>query len=381
MCFLIGNLIGAGVLRGLVTRSDQWAYRIPFALQWFWPVILVPLIWFAPESPWYLVRQNRLEDAEKAIRRLQRSSSGADPQKTLAIIVYTNNLESQLSVGTTYYDCFKGFELRRTEIACMVFSGQALCGLWFAYANSYFFTQVGLDSEQAYSLGIGSIALAFVGCLLNWFLLMPYVGRRTAYTWGMFFMALVLCLIGILNVWTDQTNVAWTQAILTLVWVLAFELSAGQLGWALPAEIGSTRLRQKTICPARNAYYLCSVVAGVLENYFVNPTAWNLKGCTGVQGLFGVDVLLSSSFGLGFVFRRPKTEHSMSLTSYLPRMCLLESLQPQMLTRLTRKITYDLLRSVLAMLVIIKQHKQQTWCWPRAQFQVGYLPRANAPDR
>lgn len=58
-----------------------------------------------------------------------------DPQKTLAQIVYTNNLEEQLSVGTTYWDCFKGFELRRTEIAMVVFGGQLVCGLCFAYAS------------------------------------------------------------------------------------------------------------------------------------------------------------------------------------------------------------------------------------------------------
>lgn len=142
MCFIMGQLISGGVLRGLVNRTDEWGYRIPFALQWFWPCILIPAIYLAPESPWYLVRQNRLDDAENSIRRLQRQSAGLDPKKTLATIVYTNNLEEQLSVGTSYYDCFKGFELRRTEIACMVFGGQLVCGLCFAcvFHNLQIFT-------------------------------------------------------------------------------------------------------------------------------------------------------------------------------------------------------------------------------------------------
>lgn len=85
-------------------------------------------------------------------------------------------------------------------------------------------------------------------------------------------MSLELILIGILNVWTHKTSVAWTQAILTLIWTFTFQLSAGQLGWALPAELGSTRLRQKTIVLARNTYYICGVVGGTLENYMINPT-------------------------------------------------------------------------------------------------------------
>lgn len=281
MCFIIGQLISGGVLRGLVGRADSWGYRIPFAIQWFWPCLLIPLIFLSPESPYHLVRHNRFDEAEKSIRRLQRASMGVDPKRTLATIVYTNNLEEQLSVGTSYWDCFKGFELRRTEIACAVFGGQLVCGLCFAYASTYFFEQVGLTTEQAYSLGVGANGLAFFGCLCNWFLLMPYFGRRTVYVWGMFAMAVELCIIGILNVWTSHQSVAWAQAILTLIWTFTFQLSAGQLGWALPAEIGSTRLRQKTVCLARNAYYICGVVGGTLENYFMNPQAWNLRGYTG----------------------------------------------------------------------------------------------------
>jgi MFS transporter, SP family, general alpha glucoside:H+ symporter len=128
MCFILGQFISAGVLRGFVHREDQWGYRIPYALQWFWPLWLIPVIWFAPESPWHLVRKNNLEEAERSIRRLQ-SGDSIDPKKTLATIVYTNNLEEQLSVGTAYRDCFRGFELRRTEIAMVVFGGQLVCGL------------------------------------------------------------------------------------------------------------------------------------------------------------------------------------------------------------------------------------------------------------
>jgi MFS transporter, SP family, general alpha glucoside:H+ symporter len=110
---------------------------------------------------------------------------------------------------------------------------------------------------------------------------MPRFGRRTVYVIGMACMAFELILIGILNVWTDRQAVAWTQGVLTLVWTVTFQLSAGQLGWALPAEIGSTRLRQKTVCLARNVSNILGVVGGTLNNYMVNPTAWNWRGYAG----------------------------------------------------------------------------------------------------
>lgn len=87
--------------------------------------------------------------------------------------MYTNNLEQKLSVGTSYRDCFNGIERHRAEIATVVFCGQLVCGLCFAYASTYFFQQVSLDTQAAYSLGVGANGLALFACFVNWFLLMP----------------------------------------------------------------------------------------------------------------------------------------------------------------------------------------------------------------
>lgn len=139
MCFIIGQLIAAGVLAGLVSRPDQWGYRIPFALQWMWPVFLMPVLWFAPESPWHLVRVGKHDEARKSLDRLQRQSTVSEkmnPETTLAEIIHTNDTEVQLSAGTSYLDCFRGTELRRTEIACICFGGQVLSGSSFAYNST-----------------------------------------------------------------------------------------------------------------------------------------------------------------------------------------------------------------------------------------------------
>ena len=283
--------------------TTQWSYRIPFALQWMWPAFLFPILLFAPESPWHLVRKGRLAEAEKSLNRLVRKSANIDTKQTLATIVHTNNLEQELATGTSYRDCFKGFERRRTEIACIVFAGQILSGSSFAYNSTYFFEQVGLPTVTTYNLNLGGTGLALFGTLISWFLLMPYFGRRTIYLWGMLTMSIILFLIGILNVKTSDHGIGMTQAVLTLAWTFVFQLSVGQLGWALPAEMGSTRLRQKTVCLARNTYYVISVISGVLEPYFMNPQAWKLKGYTGF--IWGATALCTFIWAF---FRLPETQ-------------------------------------------------------------------------
>lgn len=41
MCWVIGQIIASGVNRALIDNTTQWAYRIPFAIQWVWPIPIV----------------------------------------------------------------------------------------------------------------------------------------------------------------------------------------------------------------------------------------------------------------------------------------------------------------------------------------------------
>ena len=127
LCWAFGQLIAAGVLEGFATSTSQWAYRVPFALQWIFPVPLFLLIWFCPESPWWLVRRGRTEEAAHALRRLASKSSTTPPEDTIALIKHTNQLEDEVQSGTSYWSCFKGVDLRRTEIVCMAFAAQIWC--------------------------------------------------------------------------------------------------------------------------------------------------------------------------------------------------------------------------------------------------------------
>lgn len=58
----------------------------------------------------------------------------------LALIQHTVTLERQLDFGVSIMDCFRGVDLRRTEIACIVWSSQ----IWtqFALASGTYFFEV-----------------------------------------------------------------------------------------------------------------------------------------------------------------------------------------------------------------------------------------------
>lgn len=51
MCWLLGQLCGILILRGLINIPSTLSYRVPFALQWAFASIILAGIIFAPESP------------------------------------------------------------------------------------------------------------------------------------------------------------------------------------------------------------------------------------------------------------------------------------------------------------------------------------------
>lgn len=132
LCWVLGQLLAQGVLLGTYQLDSTWAYRIPYALQWLWPVPLIIGIFLAPESPWWLVRKERYEDAKHSVRRLtSKNSPNFSVDDTVSFMRVTNELEKANNEGTSYLDCFKGVDLRRTEIACVTWAIQSWCGSTF----------------------------------------------------------------------------------------------------------------------------------------------------------------------------------------------------------------------------------------------------------
>ena len=138
MCWVIGQFFGSGVLRGVLSRTDEWAYRIPFAIQWMWPLPILIGVIFAPESPWWLVRKGREDEARHSLRRLtNKSDTSFDPDASIEMMIHTNEIEKQISAGTSYLDCFKGVDARRTEIVCLTWLVQTWCGSTFMGYSTY----------------------------------------------------------------------------------------------------------------------------------------------------------------------------------------------------------------------------------------------------
>jgi SP family general alpha glucoside:H+ symporter-like MFS transporter len=276
LCWVMGQFLASGVLKGTSMRPDEWAYRIPYALQWVWPVPLIIGIALAPESPWWLVRKERYSDAKAVLLRLtsRNRETDFDADKTISMMKHTNELEKSVTSGTSYTDCFRGTDLRRTEIVCMTWFTQAFCGSSFMGFSTYFFEQAGLDTSNAFSMSLGQYAIGFFGVFVAWYLMLHF-GRRSLYIWGQVAMCGILLVIGFLGI-APKSNAAvqWCIGGGLLLFTFVYDSTVGPVCYSLVAELPSTRLRQKSVVLARNFYNCASIIGNILTPRMLNPSAW-----------------------------------------------------------------------------------------------------------
>ena len=257
-CWGLGQTVGIGVIKSMLGRTDQWAYRIPYALQWMWPVPLLIGVFMAPESPWWLVRKGRTEDAKKSLLRLTslNRETDFDADETIAMMVHTTALEEKITSGASYLDCFKGTDLRRTEIICMCWAMQNLSGNAFSGYSTYFLESAGLDPSTSYDFALGQYGINMVGTFGAWFLMTLGVGRRSLYLYGLCGLCTMLFVLGFLGLvpHAHKKEASLATGSIMLVWAMCFQLTVGTVCYSLVAELSTRRLQIKTIVLGRNCY-------------------------------------------------------------------------------------------------------------------------------
>ncbi|KAF5969713.1 putative maltose permease [Fusarium bulbicola] len=279
ICWSIGKLMASAVLRSYSEDTTKWVYRVPWAVQWIFPPFILLGVVFAPESPWWLIRQQRIEDAGKSLLRLSSGLTDEKVSNTLSQTILTNTQERELQAGTSYLDCFRGTNLRRTEISCVAQTMQPLVGFALVLWTTSFFQTQSLTANDAFNLSLGQNAVGLVAGILLWFI-MPRVGRRTIYLCGLGAIFVLQITIGALGVPTYTKATAWSTGALIMGFYLCYSLSVGPMSYIISVEVPSTRLRNKIAVLERNVYHIGSVFNNTLTTYMISPAGWGWQGKT-----------------------------------------------------------------------------------------------------
>ncbi|KAF2123439.1 maltose permease MAL61 [Dothidotthia symphoricarpi CBS 119687] len=277
----IGSIIVAGATYSYNKRNDEWAWRGPLALQWVFPIPLMALIFFAPESPWWLIRRGRRDQALRSIKRLgHKNGTQADAEETLAMMERTVKIEAHLGGEPSLLDLFKGTDLRRTMITCLIYASQNFAGNLIANQATFFFEQAGMSTEFSFKLNLINSCLQLVANMLSW-PLSAWFGRRTIYLWGTATNVTLLFILGICASIPQTVSTNYAQACLGIVISFVFAGSLGPISYSIIAETSSVRLRALSTGVGRAAYYVAEIPMIYLASQMLNPTGWNMAGKCG----------------------------------------------------------------------------------------------------
>jgi MFS transporter, SP family, general alpha glucoside:H+ symporter len=295
-------------------------------MQWIWPIPIAVGVFLAPESPWWLTRKGLHEDAKKALRTLQskKIAEDTDIDATVAMMVYTYEYEMSANIGSSYSDCFKGIDLRRTEITCIVWAIQNLSGSGFMGYSTYFFQQAGLNQKNSVNIAMAQYGPGAIGTILSWFL-MGQFGQRILYLSGLSVQFLVLLITGFLGLAPSlNTPAPWVIATMMIVYTFVYDMTVGPICYALVPEITSGCLRTRTVVLGRNLYNVIAIVMNIIIPDMLNPTAWNLKARA---GFFYADFCLLCLVWTFFRLSEPKGRTYGELDVAVRESCPCEKIQ------------------------------------------------------
>lgn len=287
MCWALGMTIAAGILWGMsfaggpFVESPLGRHLLiggALAVQWLIPIIVLIGLFFAPESPWWLVREGRHDDATRALEKLR----VPDVPQRLAEYQALCQTETQMHVENTYADCFKRSNRRRTEIALMTSLGQLMSGFVIVAQAILLLNYLGLTKQKVLMMIFISGCVLLAGQLL-YFALHAVFTFRVLYIAGLCLICPILLSVGVMEALNtshimDSETAMWTQVYLIVGWSFVYGATLNAATPAIVCDASASTLRIKTIALSRGSYDFVNLIQTGVGGLMVSPQYGDMKG-------------------------------------------------------------------------------------------------------
>jgi sugar porter (SP) family MFS transporter len=276
----IGLLLAAIVDNATKDRQDTGSYRIPIAVQFAWSLVLIIGMLILPETPRFLIKQDKPEKAAKSLAKIRRLPiDHAAIQDELGEI--QANHEYELSLGkSSYIDCFRGKVLKRLLTGCLLQALQQLTGINFIfYYGTQFFKNTGITNPFVISMITSAVnvtsTLPGLYAIDKW-------GRRPLLFWGAIGMTVSQLLVAVLGTTSTgqnsetgavySTNLASQKASIAFVCIYIFFFAStwGPIAWVVTGEIFPLKVRAKALSMTTATNWLLNWAIAYSTPYLVN---------------------------------------------------------------------------------------------------------------
>ncbi|KAF4835866.1 MFS transporter fmqE [Colletotrichum tropicale] len=288
---MFGTLIVNSVCRGTSTLEGNASWRIPMGLFYVIPAIVMCLIFFIPESPRWLLTQDRVEEAHASLKKLRVGTiTDAEIDEQFAALQYA--LKQEVEQGK-YWELFKGVNLKRTAVVMVMNFFQQATGQ--AFASTYgaiFIKDIGTVNPFTMTIvnAIVNLVMVFIGLYLT-----DRVGRRPLLLVGAVLQFAAIVTMGSLGTVSDPSFAVKTGIVAMLtVFAASYVLAWAPLNYVVSTEIPALRLR--------DASQRTASMVNVLANFLVNFSIPHLLYTPGAGLGSKVGFIFAGILVLAFVF-------------------------------------------------------------------------------
>ncbi|KAJ6010070.1 hypothetical protein N7499_004527 [Penicillium canescens] len=273
LAITFGLLLAAIVNNATKDRMDTGCYRIPVAVQFAWAIILVVGMLILPETPRFLIKQDRHEEAIRALARLRRMDIN-DPALVAELAEIQANHEFELSLGkASYLEIVKGSLGKRLATGCAVQALQQLAGVNFIfYYGTTFFQNSGIQNSFVITLitNIINVVSTFPGLYMveKW-------GRRPLLMFGAVGMCISQLIVAIVGTATNSDVSNKVLIAFVCVYIFFFASSWGPVAWVVTGELYPLKARAKCLSITTATNWLLNWAIAYATPYMVNSGPGN----------------------------------------------------------------------------------------------------------
>jgi len=226
---------------------------------------------FLPETPRYLIKRGRYDDAAKSLSTLRRLP--ADHPEVLAELNEIQaNHEYEMSIGKTSYKELlsnnNGFLLKRLLTGIGLQALQQLTGVNFIfYYGTTFFQSAGIKNSFTISLitNCVNVASTFPGLWL-----VDHWGRRNLLLFGAAGMCICQFIVAIVGTVSDSAASQNALIAFVCIYIFFFACSWGPVAWVVTGEIFPLKARAKGLSITTAANWLLNWAIGFATPYMVD---------------------------------------------------------------------------------------------------------------
>lgn len=273
LAITIGLLLAAIVNNSTKDRDDTGCYRIPIAIQFAWAIILVGGMLVLPETPRFLIKQDRYEEATKALARLRRMDVD-DPAVLAELAEIQANHEFEMRLGkASYLEIVRGSLGKRLATGCAVQGLQQLAGVNFIfYYGTTFFQNSGISNSFVITLitSIINVVSTFPGLYMveKW-------GRRPLLMFGAVGMCVSQFIVAIVGTAIDSDVSNKVLIAFVCIYIFFFASSWGPVAWVVTGELFPLKARAKCLSITTATNWLLNWAIAYATPYMVNSGPGN----------------------------------------------------------------------------------------------------------